>query len=72
MSGGQKLETSAITIEAVKGAGGKQAGGNQPEDPKYNSKVSGGDVFVRTGISKNKCYVGEQVTITQKIYSRLQ
>lgn len=71
MSSGQKLETSAITIEAVKGSA-SQSGGNQTEDAKYNSSVSGGDVFIRTGISKNKCYVGEQVTITQKIYSRLQ
>lgn len=72
MAGGQKLESSAITIEAVKGATGAQSGSNPGEDPKYNSKVSGGDVFIRTGISKNKCYVGEQVTITQKVYSRLQ
>ena len=72
MAGGQKLETSPITIEVVKGATGNQTNTNQTDDPKYNSKVSGGDVFIRTGVSKNKCYVGEQVTITQKIYSRLQ
>ncbi|MDO8999305.1 MAG: BatD family protein [Bacteroidota bacterium] len=72
MSGGQKLESEPITIEVVKGGTGNQSNFNQNDDPKFNSKVSGGDVFIRTGISKNKCYVGEQVTITQKIYSRLQ
>jgi hypothetical protein len=68
VSNGQKLETTPITIEAVKGS---PAASNN-SDPQYNSKISGGDLFIRTGISKNKCYVGEQVTITQKVYCRLQ
>jgi hypothetical protein len=68
VAGGQKLETSPITIEVVKGASGSQGG----SDPQYNSKVSGGDLFIRTGISKNKCFIGEQVTITQKVYCRMQ
>ncbi len=72
VAGGQKLETTPITIEVVKGAAGNQNNSNPTDDPKYSSKVSGGDVFIRTGVSKNKCYVGEQVTITQKVYSRLQ
>lgn len=72
VAGGQKLETNPITLEVVKGAAGNQNNTNPTDDPKYSSKVSGGDVFIRTGVSKNKCYVGEQVTITQKVYSRLQ
>ncbi|MEO6305200.1 MAG: BatD family protein [Bacteroidia bacterium] len=72
MAGGQKLETSPVTLEVVKGAAGTQNTNNPSEDPKFSNKVSGGDVFVRTGVSKTKCYVGEQVVITQKIYSRLQ
>lgn len=72
VAGGQKLETNPITLEVVKGAAGNQTSANSTDDPKYSSKVSGGDVFIRTGVSKNKCYVGEQVTITQKVYSRLQ
>jgi hypothetical protein len=71
MSGGQKLETAPIVIEAVKGAAGNQnqGGGN---DPSQYNKVGGGDLFIRTGISKNKCYLGEQVTIIQKVYCRYQ
>lgn len=72
VAGGQKLETTPITLEVVKGAAGNQNNTNSTDDPKYSNKVSGGDVFIRTGVSKNKCYVGEQVTITQKVYSRLQ
>jgi hypothetical protein len=69
MAGSQKLETSAIVVEAVKGNAG---GTNNSSDPQYNSKVSGGDLFIRTGVSKNKCYIGEQLTITQKVYCRFQ
>src|SRR5207253_7258305 len=28
--------------------------------------------YIKTTVSKNKCYVGEQVTIIQKVYSRNQ
>lgn len=69
MSGGQKLETSAVIIEAVKGSAQGAGAGN---DPQINSKISGGDLFIRTGLSKNKCYIGEQITITQKVYCRFQ
>jgi len=68
-SNGQKLETKPITMEVGKGAGTSQNSGNE-EDPKYSSKISGGDVFIRTGVSKTKCYYGEQILITQKVYSR--
>lgn len=69
VSGGQKLETSAVIIEAVKGAA---QGGGAGNDPQINSKVGGGDLFIRTGLSKSKCYIGEQITITQKVYCRFQ
>jgi hypothetical protein len=73
VSGGQKLETSPITIDVVKGsASGSQNSGNTSDDQKYSTKVNSGDVFIRTGINKTKCYIGEQVIITQKVYSRLQ
>ncbi len=69
VSGGQKLETAPVTIEATKGPAPQNGGNN---DPQFNSKISGGDLFIRTGVSKNKCYIGEQITITQKVYCRLQ
>ena len=70
MANGQKIETSPITIEAVKGAATQAAtGGNGNQ---ANAKIGGADLFIRTGIIKNKCYVGEQVTITQKVYCRYQ
>jgi hypothetical protein len=70
MAGGQKMETAPITIEVVKGAASQSSGGGN--DQKGASQLNGGDLFIRTSISKNKCYIGEQVTITQKVYCRLQ
>lgn len=67
VSNGQKLETAPVVIEVVKGA---VTQGGQGNDGQTNSKVSGEEVFIRTGISKTNCYLGEQILITQKVYSR--
>jgi hypothetical protein len=65
-SNGQKLETQPVVIEAVKGAAAPGT------DPQTGAHLSGGDLFIRTGLSKTRCYIGEQITITQKVYCRLQ
>ncbi len=68
--GNQILETKPITIDVVKGSANQSnQGGGQSA---YNTKIGGADVFIRTGINKNKCYLGEQVTIVQKVYSRYE
>lgn len=66
----QKVETAAITIEAVKGNVNNSS--NVNDEQQYGNKIGGGDLFIRTGLSKSKCYVGEQITITQKVYCRYQ
>lgn len=66
-AGGQKLESAAITIEAVKGNATQQSGNNGA-----NVKPDGSDIFIKTNVSKAKCYLGEQITISQKVYSRHQ
>ena len=76
-AGGQKLETKPIIIEAVKGAQqqqqqqgatNQQAQQNAPaEKNQCASEISGEDLFVRTYLSKTKCYLGEQITLTQKV-----
>jgi hypothetical protein len=83
MSGNQKLETKPIVIEVTKGASQQQQQGNpnaqnqQPqqtqakEKNQYASEISNEDLFVRTFLSKTKCVIGEQLTLTQKVYSRV-
>ena len=67
MSGSQKLETEAINVEVVKG--NINSNDNETQN---TSKNSSGDLFIKTSANKNKCYVGEQITILQKVYSRSQ
>lgn len=73
-AGNQRFETNAITLDVVKGAAtnNQQNSSTSNDDKTQYNKVSGGDVFIRTGISKSKCLLGEQITIIQKVYSRLQ
>lgn len=68
-AGQQKFETQAITIEATKGAPQQQSNNAQNSG---NSNMGGSDLFIRTFASKTKCYLGEQITITQKVFCRLQ
>lgn len=73
---GQNVSTSPVTIEATKGAvpqGQQQQQTQQSQgsgDPGSQTTSGGEDVFVKTIVSKSKCYIGEQIQVTQKIYSR--
>ncbi|MDZ4663623.1 MAG: BatD family protein [Bacteroidota bacterium] len=64
--GGNKLTSTPITIEATKGT--PQA--NQATTT--SGKPDGADVFIKTTLSKSKCFLGEQIMISQKVYSRHQ
>lgn len=80
--GNQKFETKPFVIEVTKGS--PQAQGNpnqqqqqqgqqqgQPEKNQYASPIGNEDLFVRTFLSKTKSYLGEQLVLTQKVYSRV-
>jgi hypothetical protein len=71
-SGNQKLNSSPIAIEVVKGNvnASNQGGSTDETNAQYKSKVNGDEVFIRTLVSKTKCYLGEQIVVTQKVYSR--
>jgi hypothetical protein len=80
MSSNQKLETKPIVIEVTKaatqqqqnqGSQGTQAQQKQ-EKNQYASEISNDDLFVRSFLNKSKCYKGEQLHLSHKIYSRYQ
>jgi hypothetical protein len=80
MAGNQKLETKSIVIEVVKGNPQQSNQGNSPQASQPQTKeknqntsldINNEDLFVRTYLSKTKCYLGEQLTLTQKVYSRV-
>jgi len=70
---GKQFRTNAFNIQVLKGSpnrqrqgGGGQSGGNQG-----GANISGNDLFIKTLLSKPEAYQGEQITVTQKIYSRV-
>lgn len=64
---GQTLTSSPVKITVVKGA-------PKPKE-ENNSGVSnqeiGENLFIRASIDKSKAYIGEQITVTYKLYTRL-
>ena len=71
---GQSLSSIPVNIEATKGAvppGQQQTAQSNQNPTEQSTKVGSEEVFVKTTVSKTKCYIGEQVMVTQKIYSRL-
>ena len=74
---GNKIESNSIAIE-VKGnanqqnAGSRNSGSNQSvgNNAGVASASSGDDVFIKTTVSKKSCFVGEQVIVSHKIYSK--
>ena len=75
------IQTKPITIEVGKGstqASANSGNNNQALSTSASSNkqqtasdVTGEDLFVRTYLSKQKCYLGEQLVLTQKVYSRV-
>lgn len=65
---GQTYTTSPIKITVIKGT-------PKPKDENNNSGVSNQEIaenlFIRASIDKNRVYQGEQVTVTYKLYTRL-
>ena len=77
VSGNTKLETKPIVIEVGKG-GAQQNNGNaqanpnqQPQENQTPTAVGNEELFVRTFLNKSKCYLGEQLILTQKVYSKV-
>jgi hypothetical protein len=70
MAGNQKYETAPITIEVTKGAPSQQSG-SSGSDMNTDVKVTDGEIFIKTVPTKTKLYVGEQLVITHKLFSRL-
>lgn len=79
--GNQKYETKPFVIEVTKGAPQAQGNPNQQqqqgqpqgqnEKNQYATPIGNEDLFVRTFLSKTKSYLGEQLVLTQKVYSRV-
>ena len=65
------MQTKPIAIEVVKGSAQANNGTAVNNQASNAKQVSGDDLFVRTFLSKSTCYLGEQLILTQKVYSRV-
>ncbi len=76
--GGKVLKTQPLVIEvtAHTGGGGNQSSGQTGSQSGGSQQVSstqiGENLFIKAIADKNTAYTGEQVTVTYKLYTRLQ
>lgn len=70
---GTVLKTHPITIEVVQGSAksNAQKGGQQGNGKQVTAAEIGDDVFIRASADKSSAYIGEQVTVVYKLYTRL-
>lgn len=66
--GGNTFQSNSITIEVVKGSSSQQTQNYQGTTGVPSSTEN---LFVRTSVSKTKAYMGEQITLTHKVYTRM-
>jgi hypothetical protein len=70
---GNVLKTHPITIEVVQGSArpNAQKGGQQGNEKQVSAAEIGDNVFIRASADKSNAYIGEQVTVVYKLYTRL-
>ncbi len=66
---GKTYRTQPLAINVVKGAPQPVARGQQT--PSLNQSDIGDNVFIRATADKQRAYLGEQVTVTYRLYTRL-
>lgn len=65
---GQKLTTEPIQITAIKGSPKPK---EERKGTEVNTQEIADNLFIRAVVDKNRAYVGEQITVTYKLYTRL-
>jgi len=67
---GKEIKSSPINIEIVKGSIQPQRGTNNNQHIISDKEIAE-NLFVKAFVNKTKVYLGEQVTVTYKLYTRL-
>ena len=81
---GKKYSSSPLQIKVIKGSARTQSSNqnsgsgnvsgsrsNQPQNVSSDGKLKKDDVFIRASISNSHPYLGQQVVVTYKIYTRV-
>ncbi|MAZ37875.1 MAG: hypothetical protein CL842_10535 [Crocinitomicaceae bacterium] len=67
---GKNINSNSVTITVVKG-GAQQAKQKEAAQNKQPGNEIGDNVFIKLLVNKRSSYIGEQITATYKIYTRL-
>lgn len=69
---GRTLQSNPITLEVVKGntQAQQQRKGNNSSSGEYPTDLES-NIFIRASVSKSKVYVGEPLTVSYKVYTRV-
>ncbi len=70
--GGKTVKTQPITIEVAQTSSRGNAAGGQATGGSTSSTQISDKVFIKAFADKSTAYVGEQVTVTYKLYTQLQ
>ncbi len=65
---GQTLKSNPITVEVIQGSSAPK---NKNNGNEVNTNEIAENLFIRAIADKNSAYLGEQVTVTYKLYTRL-
>lgn len=72
--GGTAIQSNPVNIEVVKGNAGQQQAQNQSQSGNQSAgsaQASTENLFAKTFVNKSKVYAGEQITVTHKVYTRM-
>ncbi|TAL59931.1 MAG: protein BatD [Bacteroidetes bacterium] len=72
--GNNTIHSNPVTIEVLKGnaaAGGQTQTQNNPSGKANTQQTNAQNLFARTSVSRTKVFVGEQLLITHKVYTRM-
>ncbi|MFO7445934.1 MAG: BatD family protein [Ignavibacteriaceae bacterium] len=68
---GTVYNTEPFKIEVVRGSIQSAPGKQKQSEPAISTKEIAENLFIRASADKNRAYKGEQVTVTYKLYTRL-
>ncbi|MCI0448038.1 BatD family protein, partial [bacterium] len=68
---GKKYQSQPITIEVVKGTAQPRSKRAENETPDIRSQI-GNNLMIKAIVDRTKVYQGEQITVSYKVYTRVQ
>ena len=68
---GEKYETKPITVKVAKERQRQSTGGSQQQNNATQAELQANDIFLRAVVDNKSPFVGEQVMVTYKIYTKV-